>query len=218
MLKTEDLNPVLNPVIDADCAEKLSLIEQEFKEGDITLKGYWKKKCSLLDNFLPDAIKRQMEDLAKELKEADITEKGYYKKLEEIIEGFLKNTLNKCNGTNGHCDVLSDTASLKPAGTAGSALLNGSSGSKALSPSGSSSGCSKTRSSDSSSQSGSSGGKALSPSGSSSGCSKTRSSDSSSQSGSSVSKTLSQFAFNPKPETDSAQKIAAEETTEVQLK
>ncbi|KAH9507553.1 DNA (cytosine-5)-methyltransferase 1 [Bulinus truncatus] len=89
------------PELDEECTNKLKLIETEFQEGDITLKGYWKKKRCILEKFLPGKLKFEVDSLVKDLQNGDITEKGYYKKLELLLEEFL----TKANEMPSDCQL-----------------------------------------------------------------------------------------------------------------
>lgn len=88
-------------VLTPECQSRLEELKTELEEGDITLKGYWKKKCALLENYLNSAERVKMESLTTELKNASISESNYFKQLEDIMSNLLKSTICK-NSTNGH--------------------------------------------------------------------------------------------------------------------
>ncbi|KAK0063574.1 DNA (cytosine-5)-methyltransferase 1 [Biomphalaria pfeifferi] len=97
--------------LDEECTNRLKLIENEFQDGDITLKGYWKKKYSILEKVLPGKLRSEVENLRQEFEGGDITEKGYYKKLESIIEDFLEQTKdNVCKLIQNSVDTTGDNS------------------------------------------------------------------------------------------------------------
>ncbi|KAL8567071.1 hypothetical protein ACOMHN_027498 [Nucella lapillus] len=68
----------------------LSEIEEEFQEGELTEKGYWKKKCRLLEPVLSDSTKSQLKEAETDLRESILTEKGYFKRLAKVLENALQ--------------------------------------------------------------------------------------------------------------------------------
>ncbi|XP_062578115.1 disco-interacting protein 2 homolog A-like [Saccostrea cucullata] len=62
------------PPITTEIVEKLKELEEEFQDGDLTEKGYWKKKCKLFDGYLPEDVSKIITGLEKGLKENIITE------------------------------------------------------------------------------------------------------------------------------------------------
>ncbi|RUS91723.1 hypothetical protein EGW08_000549 [Elysia chlorotica] len=101
VLKLDDESARVSPVITAECQSKLDDLDKDLEEGDITLKGFWKKKCALLEGFLPAAGKTKMESLTAEFRDSKITEASYFKQLEEIMSSLLKSTIGKNTQTNG---------------------------------------------------------------------------------------------------------------------
>ncbi|GFS20276.1 DNA (cytosine-5)-methyltransferase [Elysia marginata] len=94
---------VSSRTITPECLSRLEDLKNELEEGDVTLKGYWKRKCVLLESFLTSAEKSKMESLTAEFKNSSISESNYFKQLEEIVSSLLKSTIGK-NSTNGHSD------------------------------------------------------------------------------------------------------------------
>ncbi|KAK7495817.1 hypothetical protein BaRGS_00013037, partial [Batillaria attramentaria] len=86
----------------------LAEIEEEYTEGDITEKGYWKRKCRLLEPVVSSDIRSQLQAAESDLKEEVLTEKGYFKRLAKLFEGVLRPQDNGTNSTSEHCKISSD--------------------------------------------------------------------------------------------------------------
>ncbi|XP_070183335.1 DNA (cytosine-5)-methyltransferase PliMCI-like [Littorina saxatilis] len=79
-----------DPALLQKVRESLEEIEEEFKDGDLTEKGYWKKKCRLLDPVLSTGAKEKLKAAETDLREEVLTEKGYFKRLAKVLENVLK--------------------------------------------------------------------------------------------------------------------------------
>ncbi|GFN82630.1 DNA (cytosine-5)-methyltransferase [Plakobranchus ocellatus] len=120
-------------VIDEVCQSKLDVLDKELEEGDITLKGYWKKKCALLEPFLLDIEKRKMDNLLTEFKNSKISESDYYRQLEEIVRGLLNSSIKRDLDTNissetDHSNGVSVNGHSKKASTNGRTANNSENG------------------------------------------------------------------------------------------
>ncbi|XP_052224566.1 DNA (cytosine-5)-methyltransferase 1-like isoform X2 [Dreissena polymorpha] len=74
----------------SDLMKRLEALEGEYKDGDITQKGFWKKKFRIFGDLIPEGLKQKVGEAEEELKDNIITEKGYFKRLEQIFDTFMK--------------------------------------------------------------------------------------------------------------------------------
>ncbi|XP_063841265.1 LOW QUALITY PROTEIN: DNA (cytosine-5)-methyltransferase PliMCI-like [Scylla paramamosain] len=80
--------------IPQDVWKKIEELQTDYKEEEITLKGYVKRLHSLIDTHLMEADREDIAQLEKRLKDADITEGTYFKKLEKLLESSLELAAN----------------------------------------------------------------------------------------------------------------------------
>merc|ERR1712226_1149004 len=78
--------------VSSDVKDRLKCLDEEFEAGELTKKGYWKKKLRTVSDLLSDDVKQKVEDVEEELKAEDISEKGYFRRLEYLFEKFITTT------------------------------------------------------------------------------------------------------------------------------
>ncbi|KAG1714242.1 DNA (cytosine-5)-methyltransferase 1 [Nymphon striatum] len=75
---------------------RLEELDNELQDGDITLKGYWKKKYVLVKEHLPSSMKDKLESHESSLKSKKITEAIYIENFKKLLEPCLmKNIIDE---------------------------------------------------------------------------------------------------------------------------
>jgi len=91
------LEPDVNQ-LPTHAALQLEVIKREYDNDELTLKGYTKRRCKVLEPYmltepkieaLPLAVQNEYKSLEKELEEGDITEKGFKKKRTYLLKPHL---------------------------------------------------------------------------------------------------------------------------------
>ncbi|KAL8585576.1 hypothetical protein ACOMHN_050335 [Nucella lapillus] len=76
--------------VPSEIRKRLAAIKKDYKEGDLTEKGYWRKSSQALEPVLTDPDKKQIREAEADFQEEILTAKGYCRKVGPILESFLK--------------------------------------------------------------------------------------------------------------------------------
>merc|ERR1712106_1086420 len=80
--------PVASEIIEIpqDVRKSVNNLQKDYKDEEITQKGFVKKLKALVEKHLPEEASKKINQLEDDLKSEDITEKGFYNKLEKLLE------------------------------------------------------------------------------------------------------------------------------------
>ena len=78
------------PAWPQDVQLRIKELKEELEEGEITKKGFWNKKFSLVEDYLSEEQTTQVKDLRSELKDGKLSDKDYYSKLESLLKPSKK--------------------------------------------------------------------------------------------------------------------------------
>ena len=78
------------PAWPQDVQLRIKELQEELEDGEITNKGFWKKKFSLVEDYLSGKQTTQIKDLRSEHKDGKLSDKDYYSKLESLLKPAKK--------------------------------------------------------------------------------------------------------------------------------
>ena len=73
-----------------DVQLRIKELKEELDEGEITKKGFWNKKFSLVEEYLSTEQTTEVKNLRFEVKDGKLTDKDYYIKLETLLKPSKK--------------------------------------------------------------------------------------------------------------------------------
>ncbi|CAH3158367.1 unnamed protein product [Porites lobata] len=78
-------------------SERLSELEEEYRDGDITEKGYVRKKCKLIKSILAKTVQERIEKIEGDFKDGKSTEEQLIKDLKELLSEIGHRATNGCD-------------------------------------------------------------------------------------------------------------------------
>jgi len=82
-----------------DISERLLELEEEYKDGDITEKGYVRKKCKLVKSLLVKTVQDKIQKVEDDFKDGKSTEEQLISQLKELLSEVGHKVSNGCGTT-----------------------------------------------------------------------------------------------------------------------
>ncbi|PSN43415.1 Coatomer subunit alpha [Blattella germanica] len=85
--------------------ERLDALESDFANGELTMKGYCKKKWRILEPHAPSSLTKQIEDLEGQLQSTKLAEGEYFSQMAKLMEEGFCPTEDVENGKPNDSDM-----------------------------------------------------------------------------------------------------------------